>query len=235
MLVECFGEAAFGLVDRTGATALLEHVRMSSLGKVTVRVTALAAACASIWVVVELTRGSAAHYVLRRGGPDWEIVVTPGRPMAILYGFLVLVTLIPPVSCAGLLRSASGVAARTVYVLLFGAGVALASFAAGYGYEALQSEVRLNGQGLVYRRGSDTAAMPWDEVGAMVLHWKRRGQVLVVQGQGHAINIDLAALSSPDQVLVIRSVQELGHLVPLRRTSGDAWVWRKALPAAPPE
>ncbi|MGC8667711.1 MAG: hypothetical protein ACP5VE_06330 [Chthonomonadales bacterium] len=207
---------------------------MSNRAKAIIRVAGALTAFGSIWVVLELTRGSAAHYVLRRGGPDWEIVVTPGRPMMMLYGFLVLITLIPPACCAVLLRSASGAAARTVYLLLLISGIALASCAAGYGYEALRSEIRLNGRGVAYRRGEDAASMPWDEVGGMVLHWKRRGQVLVLQGDRLAIHIDLAAFSSPDQVLVIRSVQEMAHLVPVRRTSGDAWVWRKALPATVP-
>lgn len=207
---------------------------MANGTKAILRIIGVAAACGSVWVVLELTRGSAAHYVLHRGGPDWEIVVQPGRPIVILYSFLVLITLIPPICCVGLLRTASGLAARLVYGALFVAGIALASCAAGYGYEALQSEIRLNGQEVSYRRGRDAAAMQWEEIGAMVLYWKRRGQVLVLQGEHRAINIDLAAFSSPDQVLVIRSVQELAHLVPLRKTSGDAWVWRKAVPATVP-
>src|SRR2546421_10608323 len=112
-----------------------------------VRVLVIFLFAAAAWAVMDLARYSQVHHVIAPGTPAETLVVQPGRSVMALYGFLVLVTLLPPLAVAALVWLPGGEngiqplrpGARVFYATLVVVGLAVSGAIAGFAYESLRS------------------------------------------------------------------------------------------------
>ncbi len=197
------------------------------------------------WILLESYRAAPASYTRSAGKDRAELIVPPGRTSVSLSIFLVIAAALPTVYLAALAMKApaagqTGLAGTVdfpdkptarwldrAYRIMAVLGLCATSTIAGFGYETLQTEVRINQQGVTYVSGAARARMGWDEIRLMVLHWNRRSQIVELRGTNDEFHIDLTTFSPPDRVLVVKMMEHFARLSPTQQRGPAEWVWRK--------
>ncbi len=206
------------------------------------RIAATTAIALTVWYLYWKLRATPAHTVVSTPTGSTTIFHA-GLAFMGLYGFLVVILLIPPILiCAALLESRGGptenrdaVFAQETPTLkwVYGAfgmiALCLAGGIAGYGYEASATEIRLSPKVLTYRTGIYSASVSLPDVTSMVLTFGTRSQRILLSAHQKTTRIELDTIPVPDQILLARDLSHFAGLtqLPVRNREAGVIVWRR--------
>lgn len=196
------------------------------------------------WMIWETLHPTSSLHVTAPSGPNYAIVLTPGRASVAYYLFLVSVAFLPVFYFATALwvapksteRPAVVLSSkgqkhprrlRLLYTTLFYTSLVGAILLCGFSYEALHTELRLTSKVLEYRAGTEQAHIAWEDVRAMKLRLYARSQSMELDGARERILVDLTTFGLPDRAFLVEKLPRIAHLSPLPRRNAEEIVWRR--------